>query len=510
MFTLKFKLFQTPDPPPNPLPNPNAVIKVKDHSYLKNHLEAFGIKMEDLNFFKWQAFPNRSYGKFLVSEAEWLAVNTAKGNVKAELTIQDQNYTKTFYNLEVVRTSFLMSPVFNATQDGSRLLIVELEHNADKYHSLNRVFGRNTAIGNLGGELTVPAPGTPLIDLGEIRNDHTMPDVPLVEYLAYIAASQFLTAYLPPGNNSGAENVSHVTKEKFNFPSNLQLLYSNISTLETPLRYKVSIRTSDSCVGSFCTSDETVIAVSDTIYRSAVNSNTNKQNIEVVVPHAFVNHIKAELEYNHCLNEANRIALKIKPYAETRLLRNIDVIYQGLVPGDISNDVQCITYYYQGNDYGMRTRLQTIPWEPYNSIMGVLEPTWNENIFRGVLLSNMPNAQAAIFRMVDATVTNKYLQAYNVVLKDRLGAFGTLKAGAKVLVYRDAINCGYYVIQAECPGASPPSAPSGKCCVLFTLPGNGSSVKSVCYQTTEAICNALGGWQWISGGTCPSPPYCED
>lgn len=508
MFTLKFKLFQPPDPIPPPVPDANAVIKIKDHSYLKNHLESLGIKLEDLNFFKWQAFPNRSYGKFIVSEAEWSALNAPKGNIKADLTIQDQNNTKVFYNLEVVRTSFLMSPIFSAAQDGSRLLVIELEHTADKYHSMNRVFGRSNTVQDLG-ELTVAPPGTPLIDMGEIMNAHTMPDVPITEYLAYIAASQFLTAYLPSGT-PGVENVSYTTKEKFSFPSNMQLLYSNVSTIATPLRYVVKVRTSDSCIGSFCTSNEITITPSETIYNSAVNSNTNRQNIELIVPHAFVNHVKASLEYNHCVNEATRIATKIKPYAETRLLRNIDVIYQGLVPGDITNDVQCITYFFQGNEYGMRTRLQSIPWEPYNSILGIIEPTTNENIFRGVLLSNMPNAQAAIFRLADATEANKFIQSYSTTLKDRLGVFGTLKAGSKVLVYRDSINCSYHVIQSVCPGNPPPSAPLGKCCVLATLPGAGNYLKSFCYQTTEDVCNALGGWQWISGSTCPSPPYCED
>jgi hypothetical protein len=211
MFSIRLKYNTVPSTPNPPIVYSPSLL-VKDHSALEEHLRGIGVKLEDVNFFKWEALPTRSYGKFLVSEREWLTVaknspnggNPAEliaGDVFAELTISDGIDTKVFTNLDVVSTAFLMSPLAPTGvlgQDGSRLMVIELELSHRKYHDYYRTYG---FLGVWTGEGNIATQDiTTNYVVSDQCNVHVMPDISLLEYTAHLASLNFVTAYMPSGN----------------------------------------------------------------------------------------------------------------------------------------------------------------------------------------------------------------------------------------------------------------------------------------------------------------------
>lgn len=487
-----------PNDPITSITYSEASLKVKDHSELVSHLRNKGITLGEVNFFKWQAFPNRSYGKFLVSEAEWIAlvgVPPANKPRLASLTIADENGSKTFQHLEIVSTSFLMSPIYPTGaqfQDGSRILVIELEHNGmnAEYRRTERLY---KAFDQFSDIEALFSNGIDLVNPGKY-NRHNVPNVALVDYLAYIASSNFLTSYLPPGSS-----WARLAWEKFSLPSNTspyQLLYSNVSTIDRPLKFNVVLKSDSVCKDDYITSDDKPIVLSDTVYRSPINANTEVDTIKVVIPYSMFDHIQNEYVANAAKDEANRIATAIVTNANNRLPRTIDLIYQGLVPGDITNDVQCITYYYQGKDYGVRTRLQSTPWEIHECILSHLDKC-KDSIFRGVLLTNLVSgfASAIILRTKGVLEVVEYAHQ----IRDPIGVFSNIKKGSSVLLYKSCSGeydnmCEYNIIQSECPGTEP-SNTSGKCVIT-----------GYCYNTIQAVCSKLNG-TWTAGAACSSTPF---
>ncbi len=507
-------------------------IQVKDHTYLAEHLERIGITLEELNFFTWQAFPNRSYGKFLVSEKEWIEIVGLPGkeppedpeappdpenpppllNRKARLIIEDANNTKEFSNLDIVSTSVLMTPIYPTGvngQDGSRILVLELEHTADKYHRHNRVFKQYQNYSDLVDEFIDEQPK---LRIPEVYNQHVVADVPLIEYLAHIAASNFFTVFLP-STNTFVNPKPKLTDAKFNFPTNMQLLYTKTFSLAKALKFKVIIKDDRECeamgdanqLGSCATkyyeSEPKEITLSDNIYKSPINANTDIQNIEVVIPYALINHIAEEITSGSADDEVNAFADDIEPNAKTRLLRNIDVIYQGLVPGDITNDIQSITYYFQDNNHGLRTRLKSIPWEMPTSQSWIRHPVATDAVYKGVLLTDMTvtgfelgNKAIALIRNMQGKLIEIEKEVY-----DSTDIFKDLEAGMTVLLSRDKSNCRFHVIQSECiPDVVAPTQ-LGRCLIGYQIE-NGLGLNH-CLQTTQKTCQKLGG-SWTLGETC--------
>lgn len=490
-------------------------IQVKDHTYLQEHLNGIGIDLEDVNFFTWQAFPHRSYGKFLVSEKEWIAVvgTPVSGlNRKAKLIIEDVNSSKEFSNLDIVSTSAFMSPIYPTGvngQDGSRILLIELEHTASKYHKMNRVYKQYQTFSNLLDEFKDE---TPKLEAPTVFNQHVIADVPLIEYLAYVASSNFLTVFLPPG-----ESLPKLTNSQFTFPTNLQLLYNKSFSLSTALSYKVVIKddraceamdgtlSTGSCKTKYYESDPKTITLSDTIYKSSINANSDVQNIKVVIPYALVNHIAEDLTSGSGNDEVNGFANSIEVYARTRLLRNIDVTYQGLVPGSITNDIQSITYYFRNNYYGFRTRLRTIPWEMPSSQSWLRVLASTDTVYKGVLLGDMASSNGIWNAYALITNLDGKLVEISALVFDKTSIFSTLKTGDIVLLSREASNCKFHIIQSQCPTPTSTS-PVGKCCVA--IPIENGPTRSYCIETTQLVCQRIGG-TFTLGGTCDGNPYCE-
>jgi len=393
-----------------------------------------------------------------------------------------------------------MSPIYPAgvkSQDGSRLLIVELEHNGwlQEFKQTNRVhkaFDTFSDIQSLFENDT-------LLNDPMIYNKHGISNVSIVDYIAFIASSNFLTAYLPPVTGPGGSIQAKLTNQKFVFPTNVQLLYDKVSTLDMPLAYTVILKSDSLCKEEYVYSDVESVDISDNVYRSPVNANTSTARIDIVMPYELYDHIKGEYIANYAKGIANSTAGVIKPNANTRLARNVDLIYQGLVLGELTNDVQRITYYYQGYKYGLRTRLQTIPWKIHECILSIRDKC-KDTMFRGILLSDYTagvGASAVVLSMTSHPSIIDVIE-YTQVVRDPIGVFSTLKKGASVILYKSCGPsgiCDYYIVQSECPTTIPPSNITGKCVIT-----------GYCYNTIEDVCDKLNG-TWTAGATCSSTPF---
>jgi len=515
-------------------------VMVYDHTELVDHLESIGISPEQVNFFVWRALPDRSHGRFLVWEKQWIAEFGA-ADTKDTVTLVIKSITpsgteiqKTF-EVEVTGTAFLMSPnekttqevppedpenpedppeVVNNGQDGERLLLIEVELNAGMYHKASRRYVQHADFNNLK---SLFANGSMFSVVPEVFNRYTIPDIPLADYLAYLASTHFLTAYIPEGGGTAT-----LTNSLFSYPepSNNPMLFNKVTTRKYPPKIKIVLQDNNFCDPEFFKSDDLVIlwgtegtSAEQYFYQSPVASNTEVENYEVFIPFAMVDHIKTEFDPNHGKGQANRFRSVIQEsYANTRLLRDVDITYQGLVLGALSNDVQSITYYFQGYDGGMRTRLRSIPWQVDNAILAPRDVKCKDYLFKGVLLTDMdeneagmPQAEAVVTKILN----DQFLIDRKVVVSDPLGTFSDLKAGTKVYLYRECTSCDYVIIQSECPPPSPlPTSPMGSCCVQFQIEDDSSS--SYCYETNKRACDVLGG-TFIEDGQCPDPPdppYC--
>lgn len=503
-------------------------LKVYDQTKLRSHLESIGIGLNDINFFTWEALPGRSYGRFLVYERQWKSAfpnspTTETVTLKISwITPTGVEINKTFNNLTVTGTAFVMSPnqttqiqqppnqnnepqpPINQGQDGERLLVIELEHSSGHTEG-HRVYSEVPAFPGI----TAMFANGQMLQYPNVFNPYTMPDIPRKDYVAYIASTHFLTAYLDPGGGS-----PKLTNDLFTYPDPEvnPLLYNKVVTRKTKPSIRFVLQSDDLCKNQFYQSDPMELEFETEeayFYKSPVRVNTAVGGLEVFIPYAMVDHRKLEFDEFAGRDEANRFGDKIKYYAQKRLLREVDMIYQGLVEGPISQDVQSITYYFQESNGGLRTHLRTIPWEVTNAILAPRIVACKDVLFRATLLTDLstpgqgsPVATAVITKILD----KQYLIDREAEIADPLRLFSGLKAGAQVYVYRECGSCDYVIIQGECPPSTiPPVEPMGVCCVEFNIENNGTV--SYCYETTSKACQRLGG-DWSEGGQCPDPPYC--
>lgn len=508
-----------------------SALAVYNETTLINHLANIGIPLEELNFFEWNAFPNRSYGKFLVYEKQWKEVigSSTNGKVNLVITVRDpldQIVTTFFSGLELVSTSFIMSPNTKTTviipppppgegeepqqpqevnqgQDGERLMIVELEHTGTDYHEAARIYDSHDSFDDLknmfeNGEMLKPP---------QVFNPHTIPDIPVRDYLAYVASTHFLTVYLP--RNGG---LPKLTNDLFQYPTNVPMLFNKVSVLAYPPEIKIVLQDDKLCNWGFHKSKIAVLTLQeDYFYDASVNSTTVREKIDVLVPYAKFDNRLLEFDQDAGEKEADTFVTKIKYYMEKRLLRTVDITYLGLVTGNISNDVQSIRYFFSPYDNAFRTRLRTVPWRVANSIMAPREVACKDKMFRATLLTDMSEgANSNTATAVITKILNKqYLIDREATINDPLKLFTGLKKGQRLYVYQECGSCDYVAVQGECPPTSvAPNQTNGKCCVEFQIEYDDS--RTYCYVTTKKVCDALGG-TWTEGGYCPTPlPYCEE
>lgn len=506
-------------------------VRVYDHTKLQDHLESIGISLEEINFFTWRALPDKSYGRFLVYEKQWImAFGNNSTNTSVTLRIESRTPSDTLisktFNVQITGTAFIMSPNTKTTtnpvppeqpvnngQDGERLLIIEVELTSNAYHKGSR---RYYGHADFAGLKTLFSNGSLFSVNPEVFNRYTVPDIPIGDYVAYLASTHFLTVFIPEGGG-----LATLTNSLFEYPepADNPMLYNKVITRQHPPKIKIVLQDDNFCKPNYYKSDELVLiwgtgeaAKEQYFYQSPVASNTQIENYEVLIPFAMVDHIKAEFDENHGKSEANRFRETIQEhYAVTRLLREVDIIYQGLVLGPLANDVQNITYYFQGYDGGIRTRIRSIPWQIDNPILAPRDVKCKDTLFKGVLLTDMETDEGMVQAkaVVTKILNDQFLIDRVASVSDPIGVFSDLKAGAKVYLYRECTSCDYVIVQSECPPSSPlPPSPTGSCCVEFQVEDDGS--QTYCFLTNKRACDALQG-DFAAGGTCPTPPdppYC--
>jgi hypothetical protein len=464
-------------------------LAVKSHVGLEDHLMEMGIGLEEVNFFKWEALPNRSYGRFIVSEREWLGRNIEAGSVTFTLEIEDQHGLKTFDGLELIRTFFIMSPNKNADQDGARHLIVELELTKNKYHSGNRIVENFEDFDALEDEYETAG----YFKEPTYYNKWPIPDVPLIDYLAYLADTHFLTCYLPA---EGADVKPELTSTLFDFDNvslYSRLLYNEVAINVTSDFFKVKLQSNSKCKSEFLESEltEIVYDTDEYFYESEVASNTERDDINVFIPYALYDHAATTPP------DADDFASWIVENAKTRLLRSIDMIYEGVVNGDLSADVQSITYYF--SEYGLRTRLRTIPWTVRNCVLAPRNEKCKDAVYSAFLIEDMTcnddECEALAFVTKIREITT--IIEEEVTIYDPLKLWETLNKGTRVYVTKECETCNYIIIQGPCPPGQ--LGEVAACCITFDTEG-GDPV-DLCYDLQESVCDKLGG-VWHLTASC--------
>jgi hypothetical protein len=566
----------------------NSVVSLSvfDHTQIEDHLNFIGIPLDAVNFFKYEALPNRSYGRFIVYEEEWKDMaqsyldsvancvqqkNTCKdgcldiknqciadcdsdptcidncnstytsciadcdnlcnegesegsrgvGNMTLNLTIKGQNgdeeLEQTFEGLELVHTSFLMSPnQGGAGQDNYRLLIIELEMTKKKYHKDNTITEQYETFDDLVAAYDDES--NAYLRPPQVYNKFPLPDVPLVEYLSYIASTHFISLYLP---SAGSEDIKpRMATEEFDFaalPQSCKVIFNNIVVKKIDPKFQVRLQSDDLCKIEFVDSLDhypnpsfnSTIGGEKYFYPLPYSGNTQREEISILIPYAFYDHkiVDKDSEGNELptgQKEANEFADWISAFANARLRRNVDIIYQGLVPGDLSSDVQSITYSYSRNGQGgvgLRTHLKTIPWDISNCVLAPREVRCKDKVFSAFLLSAITcnttecTAQAFITKIYDTNI----LVDKEVTIYDPLKIFQNLRIGTRVYVYRECESCKYVIIQGPCPPTGGNTPVTAACCIEMQTEFDDSS--TYCFELPQDVCGSLGG-TWTSDKTC--------
>lgn len=524
-------------------------LSVFDHTQIEDHLNFMGIELDSVNFFKYEALPNRSYGRFIVYEKEWQAFFEAYladqaenppppgttpgqsekvvGDITLDLTIYDQYSQKKFEGLELVHTSFLMSPnQEGAGQDGTRLLIIELEMTKKKYHKDNTITEQYETFDDLVAAYDDES--NPYLRPPQVYNKFPLPDVPLVEYLSYIAATHFISVYLPSEGSDGVK--PRMATELFKFdeiPNYCQVLFNDVVIHRTDPKFQVRLQSDDLCKIEFVDSIDhypnppfmgksvtnngvtTFVGGEKYFYVSPFASNTQREEISILIPYAFYDHkiVDKDSEGNELpkgQKEANEFAEWISAFASDRLRRNVNILYQGLVPGDLSSDVQSITYFFSRNSQGgtgLRTHLKTIPWDINNYVLAPREVRCKDKVFSAFLLSAMTcsayecTAQAFITKIYDTDI----LIDTEVTIYDPLKIFQNLRIGTRVYVYRECESCKYVMIQGPCPPTGNNTPTTAACCIEMQTEFNGTN--TYCFEIPQDLCGTLGG-TWTADKTC--------
>lgn len=433
-----------------------TLITVKDHSQWHDHLRSLGVNPTDVNFFSYNAFPNKSYGKFLVYEKEWIDSGLQGGNQTFDLWINDQYTSIRFSGLEVVGTCFVMAPNQIAQQDGSRMLIVELELTQTKYHDSNRLYENYETFPDLRNAYengTMLYLNQPFVNAYNIYNKYVLPDVSIVDYLAYIAETNFLTCYLSPTGTK-----PKLTSTLFNYeaiPPQVNLIYNKIAISTNPQDIHVVLQSTETCTPEFSKSEGDSLNFNETyFYESSVNTNTQRQEIITFIPYIRYDHTIAFTNPSVGSQQVDAASTFIVPYARNRLQRNVHLIYQGLVPGELAADVQSIIYSYEGNSIGFRTHLRTIPWGYDNPILAIREVACKDSIYIAELKTHLleGTATADIYRL---TVEPTKVIDKDVMVLDKLNLFTNYRSGTRCYVYRECESCAYVIIQGPCPPKTP-------------------------------------------------------
>jgi hypothetical protein len=315
----------------------------------------------------------------------------------------------------------------------------------------------------------------------------------LRDLFAFIANSQFLTAY-PNKTNTGKADI---TAAVFN-PATLNedaILFNDTGTTLRKLKLQINYPTLEYKFGvmkfyydlTTDLSEEYSIAPSNVLNK--ITDLVTSETVSFTNPFSLVDQATPTASNAYILGFLD----SVKQNFVNRFSSYINIVLRGVSSQSITNNIQKITYAYDAR--GFTTTLQSMPWELPK--VELLDQSTNDIIFVATLLTDraLPICLANIYHPMNlATIVDPVQIVY-----DPLNLVRAYKAGTSCYVAR-TYNGEYIIISGPCPTTSSTSSSSSASsklgCCTYGSPGAPSQG-----IMTQAACNDLGG-VWSSGRNC--------
>lgn len=405
-------------------------------------------ELEDVNFFKWQAYPERSYGVFLVSEESLIAAMSVGSPISEyviELDFRNEDGSGiTFSGVSIKSiTSFNTGDLAQGSAAGERLLALYVE--------LERKWTFEPAELTEGGlishkfatwsELT-----SSLFDSGSlllapsIFNKHIYYDnIPIEVLAAEVANSQFLTAY--PDNVT--TDKAFITDDYFDptYINQEEVVYASAGSTYKKITLFMHMPTDEFRFGN----PRVDLAVQGTV--SAPPTSGMYYTNAILNPDTVTFTYPWQLNttyYSSGVTVNSKYFDELKTNALKRLSSRIDVTVQGISDLKIKNDIQCIEYRFH-NAHGLVTTFKSKPWKLTG--LNLLERSSNDIIFVARLIDNMGAgiAIADIFHPLNFVAIVDPQQ----LVYDPLGLVTRYCAGTRCYVAR-TYDGEYIIISGPC------------------------------------------------------------
>ncbi len=485
------------------LPNGGA-LNALNHLPLDKHTRTnCGYALPKVNYFTWAAYPHRSEGCILVSEASLLAAmaeDVLVPGATCGFTIADGTTTVEFQNVCISSIeAFNSTSTSSVDVAGIRLLCINfyLDRNivdynmkdcsTDSYYSSYHLSWSgliNTLYTATSSALVAPAKFNEYINYKNIL---------LRDLFAFIANSQFLTAY-PNKTNTGKADI---TAAVFN-PATLNedaILFNDTGTTLRKLKLQINYPTLEYKFGvmkfyydlTTDLSEEYSIAPSNVLNK--ITNLVTSETVSFTNPFSLVNQATPAVSNAYILGFLD----SVKQNFVNRFSSYINIVLRGVSSQSITNNIQKITYAYDAR--GFTTTLQSMPWELPK--VELLDQSTNDIIFVATLLTDraLPICLANIYHPMNLVTIVDPVQ----IVYDPLNLVRAYKAGTSCYVAR-TYNGEYIIISGPCPtnsSGSSSSASGGRLgCCTYGSPGSPSQG-----IMTEAACTTLGG-TWVGGVNC--------
>lgn len=453
-----------------------ATIKALDHTTLESRwMRELNIKIPEVNFFIWQTYPDRSYGRIVVHEEDfWAAIeNGSSANAQSligTLTISDfATNTRVFNGVSIRATKNYLCGIKNGAQNGKRLLVLELELQRFWFDSSYTDTGSGvttyTGVYQYGShvdrtfntwsdltDLLYIASGvliSPLVFNKYIRYK----EVPIERLCASITAMNGLTAFPHPTTIQKAA----IGTTLFD-PSSMNeelILYAENGTTNIDLTLSIKLYTeryrygNASMVSAGENSYQGPILYED--YRSSVLR--DYMALKFAYPYELVDladptrgGIAIQLYY------ANQFA----PFIIDRLANNFHYLVHGVASYSLDQTLNYIKYSFTSN--GFVTQLKSKPFEIYP--LQLIDSTSDECVFVAQLTTNMnvPIAEGNIYH----TMNLFNVLHVGVPIYDPLNLVQGYCSGTRCYVYK-TVDEEFVVISGPCPPTTPcpPVVPPG-------------------------------------------------
>lgn len=453
-----------------------ATIKALDHTTLESRwMRELNIKIPEVNFFIWQTYPDRSYGRIVVHEEDfWAAIeNGSSANAQSligTLTISDfATNTRVFNGVSIRATKNYLCGIKDGTQNGKRLLVLELELQRFWFDSSYTDTGSGvttyTGVYQYGShvdrtfntwsdltDLLYIASGvliSPLVFNKYIRYK----EVPIERLCASITAMNGLTAFPHPTTIQKAA----IGTTLFD-PSSMNeelILYAENGTTNINLRLGVNLYTDKYRYGNavmVTASDDTYVGPAlYEDYRSTTLQDFTA--LKFAYPYELVdldNPIRSGVAIQ--LYYANQFA----PFIIDRMANNFHYLVHGVASYSLDQTLNYIKYSFTSN--GFVTQLKSKPFELYP--LQLIDSTADECIFVAQLTTNMnvPIAEGNIYH----TMNLFNVLHVEVPIYDPLNFVQGYCAGTRCYVYK-TVDEEVVVISGPCPPTTPcpPVVPPG-------------------------------------------------